>query len=116
MTPKEDPGLMTRTLFDSETRVIPTDLTKFVYTLNGQEFRSPVKAMAGDELEVRIRKAAVSVPPPDEKRDRALYRLLIDLEDVLDASGDEDDEPWFDWARRAAADVRGHLAKKGYVV
>jgi len=49
-------------------------------------------------------------------RDRALVRLLLDLEDLIDATGSEVDAAWFDWARNMAQDVRAYLIGKGVVL
>jgi len=49
-------------------------------------------------------------------RDRALVRLLLDLEDLIDATGSEVDASWFDWAKTMANDVRAYLIGKGVVL
>lgn len=50
------------------------------------------------------------------RRDQALVRLLLDLEDLIDATGSEVDVSWFDWAKSMANDVRAHLVGRGLVL
>jgi hypothetical protein len=50
------------------------------------------------------------------RRDQALVRLLIDLEDLMDATGAEVDASWFDWAKSMASDIRAHLVGRGLVL
>jgi hypothetical protein len=42
--------------------------------------------------------------------------LLLDLEDLIDATGSEVDVSWFDWAKSMANDVRAHLVGRGLVL
>ena len=97
-TVPEDPDLLTRMIADSHTKVVVTDLSRFRYFKNGAEQTRSFTLEAGDEVEVRKKPK-----PTQSARDRVLYRLLIDLDDLIEASSDVIDEPWFDWARRAAA-------------
>lgn len=38
--------------------------------------------------------------PSEKRRDRSLSRLALDLEDLLEACGAEEDAEWFNWAER----------------
>jgi hypothetical protein len=50
------------------------------------------------------------------QRDRVLFRLYIDLEDLLDATGSEVDASWYTWATSMVNDLRAYLIGKGFVI
>lgn len=51
-------------------------------------------------------------------RERALLRVMLDLEDVMSATGADTPEnrAWFEWAEQAHTHVRAWLVGKGWPV
>lgn len=58
----------------------------------------------------------IEVPSAEKKRDMALFRLMLDFDALLEATGGEGDESWYRWAEIQGAELRKHLQRKGYVV